>query len=199
MYKIFINDKPFFISNIDLKEDALRKCKREKYDPAKLLALIKDCEGMSCKGYLIIHEDIDAVFKDLYTHHVPVVASGGVVYNQVGHLLLIKRLGKWDLPKGKIDAGESSEEAAIREVEEECGISGISIIEQLPTTYHTYKMHNYRFLKITNWYRMKTEFKGELVPQKEEMITDAKWIEPRILDLSMLETYDSIRDLLSGL
>ncbi len=199
MYKIFINDKPFFISQTDLKEDALKKCKRENYDPSKLLSWIKECESLSSKGYLIIHDDVESVFKDLYTHHVPVMASGGVVYNSSGQLLLIKRLGKWDLPKGKIDAGETSEEAAIREVEEECGISGLSIIDKLPTTYHTYKMRNYRFLKITNWYRMKTSFNGILVPQKEEMITDAIWTDLNAHDLEKLDTYDSIRDLLNGL
>ena len=139
-------------------------------------------------------DDAELAFKDMYTHFVPVEAAGGLVYNTFNELLMIKRMGKWDLPKGKIDPGESREQAALREVEEECGIKGLKLIEQLPTTYHTYKMHNYRFLKITYWFKMKTEFKGKLTPQVEEQITEVKWASQEELPAIIASTYPSIRD-----
>jgi ADP-ribose pyrophosphatase YjhB (NUDIX family) len=50
-----------------------------------------------------------------------VMAAGGLVENEHGEILLIYRKKHWDLPKGKLDAGETLEECAVREVEEETG------------------------------------------------------------------------------
>ncbi len=144
----------------------------------------------------MITDDLEFAFKDFYTHFVPIEAAGGLVFNAQGEVLLIKRLGKWDLPKGKIDGEESDEEAAIREVEEECGIGGLSITGPLPSTYHCYKQHNHRFLKITYWFKMSTSDTKPLVPQKEEHITEARWAHWHDLDPDSLDSYSSIIDLL---
>lgn len=199
MYKIFINEKPFIISQQDVTEERFAKCKRVPYNPSKIVEYIKDCEGMKSKGLVMISEDEELGFKDFYTHFVAIEAAGGVVFNRVGELLLIKRLGKWDLPKGKIDGDESDEAAAVREVMEECGIDGLSVEKQLDDSYHTYKMHNHRFLKITHWYTMHTSFDKKLVPQLEENITEAKWFNWSNLNLEDLDTYFSIRELLYSL
>lgn len=196
MYKIFINEKPFIISTEDVADKAFEKCKRVKHDPAKTIEIIKECESLRSKGYVVLCNDPDFAFKDFYTHFVAIEAAGGLVSNEAGNWLLIKRLGKWDLPKGKIDGDETPDEAALREVEEECGIKELKLLKQLPTTYHTYKLHNHRFLKITYWYAMKTTWDKPLVPQKEEHITEAVWFNRVNLDLHKLETYNSIRDLL---
>ncbi|MFN4972250.1 MAG: NUDIX hydrolase [Bacteroidota bacterium] len=198
MYKIFINDKPFVISSSDVADAELTNCVRVHYSPEKLLEYIKQTELLSSRGTIMLCDDAELAFKDMYTHFVPVEAAGGLVYNTFNELLMIKRMGKWDLPKGKIDPGESREQAALREVEEECGIKGLKLIEQLPTTYHTYKMHNYRFLKITYWFKMKTEFKGKLTPQVEEQITEVKWITRNEAVSSELDTYFSIHSLLKS-
>jgi 8-oxo-dGTP pyrophosphatase MutT (NUDIX family) len=105
-------------------------------------------------------------------------------------------MGKWDLPKGKIDAGENIEDAAMREVEEECGINGLRIIKPLPTTFHAYKVRNFDFLKITYWFEMHTDFVGLLKPQVEEMITEVKWQALSIADVGDMDTYESIKNLL---
>ncbi len=146
----------------------------------------------------MVTDDTEFAFKDFYTHFVPIEAAGGVVFNDNKEVLLIKRLGKWDLPKGKIDGGESDEEAGLREVEEECGINGLSITEKLPSTYHCYKQHNHRFLKITYWFTMHCTDKRKLVPQKEEHITEAIWKDWKTLDIESLDTYESVRDLLKA-
>jgi ADP-ribose pyrophosphatase YjhB (NUDIX family) len=199
MYKIFINEKPFILTETDLTDVRFKSCVRVTYDPAKTAAYLKECEGMRSKGFVLLTDDVEFAFADVATHMVSIEAAGGVVFNNKNELLLIKRLGKWDLPKGKIDAGEGREEAAVREVMEECSIDGLSIIKQLSSTYHVYKMHNFRFLKITYWYQMETTFQGTLKPQEEEHITEAKWFNWENLDLTTMDTYISITDLLLAL
>ncbi|MCE2786917.1 MAG: NUDIX hydrolase [Bacteroidota bacterium] len=198
MYKIFINEKPFIITEKDSDDILYAKCRRVTYAPEKVLEFIKDTEGMSSKGMLLLTDDSNFAFNDFYTHFVAIEASGGVVFNDKNELLLIKRMGKWDLPKGKIDAGETLEEAALREVEEECGIGSLTLGKKLPPTYHTYKMHNHRFLKITRWFEMRTAWDKELIPQTEEQITEAAWFAMKKKDLKELDTYTSISDLLAG-
>jgi len=199
MYKIFINEKPFIISDSDISDEYYSSCTRVTHDPLKMLGWIKDCESMSGKGFVVIADDELYAFKDFYSHFVSIEAAGGVVFNTAGQLLLIKRLGKWDLPKGKIDGEESPDQAAIREVEEECSIGELDLNKALPVTYHTYRMHNHRFLKITYWFSMYTTWDKEPKPQLEENITEAKWFNLQEIDLEKLDTYNSIRDLLRSI
>ena len=98
------------------------------------------------------------------------------MYNQKKELLMIFRNGKWDLPKGKLETGESIEECAIREVQEECGVNNLQIISKLSDTYHTYELNGKMVLKHTFWFRMTTNFEGELSPQTKEGITKVEWV-----------------------
>lgn len=199
MYKIFINEKPFIIATAHEDFSSFNNLKRVDHQPQKLGEYIKECETLKSKGILMITDDLDFGFKDFYTHFVPIEAAGGIVFNDKNELLLIKRLGKWDLPKGKIDGGETDEEAAIREVEEECGIKGLTIKHKVATSYHCYKQHNHRFLKISYWFTMHTSDNRPLVPQKEEHITEAQWMNWQLLDIDTLDTYASIRELLKSI
>ena len=196
MYKIFINEKPFIITHTDVKETRFAKCSRVAYDAVKISEYIKECETMKSNGVVLLCDDVELCFKEFNTHFVVIEAAGGLVFNKRDQILLIKRMGKWDLPKGKIDAGENDEEAAMREVTEECGINGLRIEKELSPTYHTYKMHNHRFLKITHWYQMQTTDDHDLVPQVEEQITEAIWLDRKKLNPETLDTYSSIRELL---
>lgn len=119
-------------------------------------------------------------------------AAGGYVTNSRGEALIIFRRGKWDLPKGKIDRGESTEEAAIREVEEECGISGLQIIRKICVTYHCYQLHQQFVLKKTHWFLMHSDFQGILVPQLDEGIKKAEWRSEKNLDDIFENTYPSV-------
>ena len=198
MYKIFINEKPFIIADNSEDVTPFSNCKQVDHNPIKIAEYIKDCESLKSKGFLMISDDIEFAFKDFYTHFVPIEAAGGAVFNDKKQLLLIKRLGKWDLPKGKIDGNETPEEAAIREVEEECGINGLTITGKLPSSYHCYKQHNHRFLKIVYWFTMHTSDNKQLTPQKEEHITEAVWKDWKTLELDKLDSYASIQDLLKS-
>ena len=126
----------------------------------------------------------------------PIAAAGGLVYNDEDQLLMIFRDGKWDLPKGKLEVGESIERCAIREVEEECGISGLIITQQLQETYHTYEINGNRILKCTYWFIMRSSFKGNLVPQTKEGITKVEWVNEKDILKRLENTYGNIKELL---
>lgn len=107
-------------------------------------------------------------------------AAGGVLYKAESfprEVLLMKRRGLWDLPKGKLEEGESIEECAVREVKEETGAKNLSIGKFLCETYHEFEENGKRYGKTTHWYSMKfDQNKAELEPQTEEEITELKWI-----------------------
>ncbi|MCW8898557.1 MAG: NUDIX domain-containing protein [Flavobacteriales bacterium] len=126
-----------------------------------------------------------------------IIAAGGKVSNAAGNILFIFRLGKWDLPKGKVEVGETLEESAIREVEEECGISKLTIINHLKDTYHLYELNNKMVIKQSVWYEMKTDDTSKLIPQTEENITDARWMNDEEIQHEVLKnTYPSIREII---
>ncbi|MBW6492043.1 MAG: NUDIX hydrolase [Lentimicrobium sp.] len=125
-------------------------------------------------------------------------AAGGIVKNAEGKRLFIYRFGKWDLPKGKIEKGESHSEAAIREVMEETGVSGIELGCELPSTFHMYEHKGKRVLKRTYWFAMHCSTDGPLVPQQDEGITEVAWFETEQLGKILRSTYASLHDLLQS-
>ncbi len=197
MYKIFINDKPFIISNKNVDEKRFEELETIQFQPiVSIMDLVRKAEDKNSKGILLICEDPKSIFLEFRAHFTSIEAGGGVVFNKDHQVLLIKRLGKWDLPKGKIDPGEKMEECAIREVEEECGIDRLSIKNYLGNSYHSYKLQGHRFLKITHWYIMETEFEGKMTPQAEENITEVIWQDWSTIQIEELETYTSIKEIL---
>ncbi len=124
-------------------------------------------------------------------------AAGGLVQNNKGELLFIFRYGKWDLPKGKLEVGEKIKAAAIREVSEETGITKIKLTDHISDTFHTYRLGNGIILKKTHWFNMQYEGNETLVPQQSENISLAKWIPKDQLDDVLINTYDTIREVLN--
>jgi 8-oxo-dGTP pyrophosphatase MutT (NUDIX family) len=120
-----------------------------------------------------------------------IAAGGGLVIHRDGSLLLIFRKGKWDLPKGKLDAGESPVEGAIREVKEETGLSKIEVSASLGSTYHTYIQAGRKIFKETFWYLMHSD-ENVLIPQSEEDITSAEWLRPDKLEKALENTYPNV-------
>jgi 8-oxo-dGTP pyrophosphatase MutT (NUDIX family) len=123
-------------------------------------------------------------------------AAGGVVWQQ-DRALFIFRHGRWDLPKGKIESGEAFDVAALREVEEECGMQELQLGAFIGYTYHTYWFQQEMVIKRTFWYSMQSNYAGILVPQTEEGITEVRWIAqadwPKVV---YVNTYLSIAELL---
>jgi 8-oxo-dGTP pyrophosphatase MutT (NUDIX family) len=127
-----------------------------------------------------------------------VVAAGGVVTNKNGKVLFIYRNEKWDLPKGKLDKGESLEECAVREVMEETGVQDLVIENFLRTTYHVFKRNGKYKLKEVHWYAMKTSYDGKLKGEKKEGIVKVKWKGPQKIKEALDNSYTNIRVLFEG-
>lgn len=135
----------------------------------------------------------------LQTIFDPVTAAGGIVSTKSGLKLFIFRNGKWDLPKGKAEKGESPEICALREVSEECGMdmNALSIHETLGKTYHIYKQNRKTHLKTTHWYGMMYSGNTEsLEPQLDEGIQRCVWVDKETILPLMKNTYDSIQNFL---
>jgi len=144
----------------------------------------------------LIVGDKDLVMKAIKKHFEHIKAAGGLVQNKDNKVLLIKRLGKWDLPKGKLEVGEPRRVGAIREVEEECGISGVRIVKKLKSSYHVYPYKNSWALKTSYWYLMKYDGEMPLIPQEEENITQAIWQDMNLYNTTEMETYPAIEKVL---
>jgi 8-oxo-dGTP pyrophosphatase MutT (NUDIX family) len=128
-----------------------------------------------------------------------IFAAGGLIEKE-GKYLFIFRLKTWDLPKGKLDKGESPEEAAIRECEEECGIGQLTITRTLEPTYHIYPYKGAYALKKTWWYAMQTGHSGTLVPQVEENIERVEWFSKQeIKEQVVANTYPAILEVIREL
>lgn len=143
--------------------------------------------------------DIQQLFADFKKYFKYLAATGGLVKNDRGQYLLIKRFGIWDLPKGKIEKKESPESAAIREVEEETAVDGLSIAHKLKPTYHIYYEKEKWILKKTFWFLMTTNSQKVLVPQLDEKITEAVWLGREETIAALAGSYKSLADNFSPL
>ncbi|MBK9146181.1 MAG: NUDIX domain-containing protein [Flavobacteriales bacterium] len=145
------------------------------------------------KGLLLFSASGFDAWRSFSSMHAPVVAAGGAVQDESGRLLVIHRRGHWDLPKGKLDKGESSEEAAVREVQEECGLKQLRILSPLPSTWHTYTEKGRPWLKRTDWFRMQGSSLEPLIAQHEEDIDQARWATRQELPAIIAGSYASLR------
>lgn len=148
------------------------------------------------KEIYFYNENPELLFSYFSSMFRIIEAAGGLVKNEKNEWLFIFRNGKWDLPKGKIEKKEAVKKAAVREVEEECGISQLTIIKELPSTYHTYYMEERAILKRTYWFEMKCSDSSKLVPQLEEGITDVKWLSEKKLKMVYDNTFESVKDVM---
>ncbi len=129
------------------------------------------------KSVTLYHEDVEQLFLDFCSYFKIVEAGGGIVENKNKDILMIYRRGAWDLPKGKIDPGETESQAAVREVQEETGLQEIDLGEKIGVTRHVYRNRSgKRCIKLSHWYKMNTS-EMILKPQAEEDIEKAIWVE----------------------
>jgi 8-oxo-dGTP pyrophosphatase MutT (NUDIX family) len=197
MYNIYVNQHPFIIAHENDDYSQFGDLKQARFtSPLKMLGYIEQLESGKSRGIVMLTDNTRhafTIFKQFCDH---IEAAGGLVFNSRGEVLMIKRNGRWDLPKGKLDEGETIEEAALREVEEECGISGLRIVEKLAVTYHTYFISRQRVIKSTYWFGMETASDVKLVPQLDEGITEAHWADPKKINLQTLDTFPSVKEIL---
>jgi len=190
MYKVFVNESPLILTN------KLSETDKGKYFLLNETAIMEAIDALAKKKLAIAyiyHPNNEELLKK-FSKKIPiVVAAGGVVTNKEGKVLFIYRNDKWDLPKGKLDKGESIPEAAIREVEEETGVRGLKIENSLQTTYHIFKRNDIYKLKEVHWFAMKTSYKGPLKGQKSEGIMKVKWKGPKKIKKALENSYANIR------
>ena len=135
----------------------------------------------------------DAVLTSMFQ---PIDAGGGIVYSETGDILMIFRRGKWDLPKGKLDKGETLAECAVREVCEETGLQTVALGEKICDSYHIYTQHKTPMIKRTAWYKMHADSHQRLQPQQEENIMEARWIPATDLAPYAAKTYEAVREVM---
>ena len=190
MYKVFVNESPLILTNklVQTQDSACFPLNEEAIQ--KAIATLSKKKLSEAYIYHPNHEEI----LNKFTKTIPrVVAAGGVVTNPQGKVLFIYRNDKWDLPKGKMDKGESIEDAAIREVEEETGVKGLAIENFLKTTYHIFKRNGKYKLKEVHWFAMKTKYTGPLQGQLEEGIVKVKWKGPEKIKKALENSYTNIK------
>ncbi len=176
MYKIFFENRYIeIIKNTDKKNSKHNQIISYKNRKSFYKAIKDFKKDTNIISLSIVTKKPKKLLKLLKKKYTFIPAAGGLVINQEGKLLLIKRNGKWDLPKGKIEKGEKKRAAAIREVEEECGISSLSIVNKINKTYHTYQAYGKKVFKTTHWYLMQYHGNEELKPQTKENISEAVW------------------------
>lgn len=161
-----------------------------------LTQLLSELEHTPNVSGAMLGESMNLIFDKLHQYFTPISAAGGLIENATGDYLFIFRRGKWDLPKGKMDEGESALETAVREIEEETGVTGLELIAPLPDSYHVYEAFDNRWLKTTHWFHFKTSFNGKLLPQTEEDITEIRWVKKEELQMIKANTYPAILDLM---
>ncbi len=164
--------------------------------PKKIGEILRDITGSPIKNHIIFHSDTDLVFSEVVKKFTQIQAGGGLVVNEKKQIFFIFRNGKWDLPKGKVEANETSELGAIREVEEECGIKISRLDQLLDITYHTYMLDNKNILKSNYWYIMYADSSQNLIPQAEENIEKVEWIDRDKVESLLAKSYESIADLM---
>ena len=157
---------------------------------------IQTLERPGAKGVIIEDISADSLLDQLEAMFHTIDAGGGVAYNEQGAILMIFRKRKWDLPKGKLDLGESIEECALREVKEETGLKNLSLNDKICDTYHIYLQKNEQILKRTAWYKMSGTSADILKPQKEENILEARWVKEQDIAPLALQSYEAVREVL---
>ncbi|MEM0543551.1 NUDIX domain-containing protein [Flavobacterium sp. j3] len=190
MYKVFVNDKPLFLTNEIAKETDFQLFLLESVDIEQII--IKIFQNKIQKAYLY-YPDEKAILKKVKAKIPVCKAGGGLVYNQNGDVLFIFRNGKWDLPKGGIEKGESIAETALREVEEETGVSNLVLSHKLQKTYHIFKRNGKYKLKVTHWFEMHTNFEGNPIGQANEGIEKVAWLNPEQVKDALKNSYENIK------
>jgi 8-oxo-dGTP pyrophosphatase MutT (NUDIX family) len=147
--------------------------------------------------FYIISKKPKDVFNSIKSKLKVIEAAGGLVINEDEKYLFIKRNGKWDLPKGKLEVNEKKKDAAVREVEEECGIKVKKLDKKLLKTYHIYELKGRVVLKISHWYAMHAKGNQKLKPQIEEGITEVKWFAKQDWRIVRANTYPNIIDVIN--
>lgn len=203
MHKIYFDNKPLFITNQITKEleEYLHHEDTvfiDEFNIHTVKAMLHEIEQPRVLRGVFLHTDVEAVLNAFKKKLSLVLAAGGLVHTPENDFLLIFRKGKWDLPKGKLDAHEDLETCAVREIKEETGLESVQLEQPLCVTYHTYHEAGKHILKESHWYWLKSEKQPFFLPQTEEDIEKCEWVPTDKLAPYMDATYPSIIDVVEA-
>jgi len=200
--KIYFDVKPLFLC--DTVDETLQPYIHhddaifiDELNTHTVKAMIHEMEQPEIRAGVFYHADLGALRKAFFKKFTIVQAAGGLVQRSDDDVLLIFRRGKWDLPKGKLDKGETLERCAVREVEEETGLQKVKLSAPLTITNHTYHEGARYILKESHWYRMKATGEQKLVPQTNEGIREIRWVKPQDLRQYYKDAFPSVVDVLA--
>jgi 8-oxo-dGTP pyrophosphatase MutT (NUDIX family) len=197
MYKVHFENRFIMISP---EPDRIQKYGlfHKFYDTKELYKIIADFQSdKSMTAINVYSSDIKHLWKIFRIYFTEVGAAGGLVKHTSGRYLFIEKKGKLDLPKGHIEQGEEPEVCALREVCEECGITGHTIVKSICPSYHTYSWEGISYLKKTSWFLM--NYDGEMItePQTSEGITKVEWLFPDEINSIKSSAWLSLMDLIN--
>jgi 8-oxo-dGTP pyrophosphatase MutT (NUDIX family) len=198
MYKVFFNERIVLLTDDFIRNFQLRYGLFYKYKNVADLRELLDFywKLKRIDTLFVFHHDIDELRERFKACFQQVYASGGLVRNEDDRYLIMKRRGKWDLPKGKLNSHETFEEAAVREVTEETGLHDLEIVTPMLSTYHSYFLDDQPILKRTSWFEMLYHGHEEPVPQFDEDITEILWVKRADLQSITGNTYLAVVDVL---
>jgi 8-oxo-dGTP pyrophosphatase MutT (NUDIX family) len=189
MYKVFVeNNSIIFLSEKDL---CILNIQATDQIVFSLKSLRKVLQSDSGNTFYVVNARPKIVKKEFLRTYLEIPAAGGIVQCK-DEFLFIKRMGVWDIPKGKIEPEEDTELAAVREIEEECGIQKPVIQSKLIKTFHTYNFKGKKAVKKTTWYHLQYKGDKKTKPQIEEDIEEARWFKQAEFPIIKSNTYASI-------
>ncbi len=195
MYEVFINNRPLVIDKKVAYSAPNAMTHTINFPWRKVVNKLVRGEVPS---FYVQAADVEFAWQTFKQNYTVIEAAGGVVIKNQ-ELLFIYRNDKWDLPKGKLEINESISVCAVREVKEECGINQLTIIKELPATYHTYRQCGENVLKITYWFLMDSTDESTLIPQTEEGIELVEWKNKKAVQLALKNTYPNIKLVLGNI
>ncbi len=211
--KIFVNDKPLEILNFEeldtakafehsyknldeIPEDVEWEEDVVFYEPSqdaviRILYLMRTRKMKKLDSVTLVTADKKVLKEFVKSRFLIIKAAGGIV-SKKDKILMIYRLGKWDFPKGKFDKGETPEDCAKREVEEECNVK-VKLGAHICNTWHTYTQNRRSILKKTYWYAMESVNDNGMKPQVEEGIDEIRWLSESDAKTALINSYPSMR------
>lgn len=198
MYKVHFENRFILLSS---EPDRLQKYGlfHKFYDTRELYKIISEFQtNPQFQAINIYGPDTKHIWKMFRIYFTELGAAGGLVKHSSGRYLFIEKKGKLDLPKGHIEEGEEADACALREVSEECGIKGHTIVKELEPSYHTYSWEGISYLKKTTWFLM--DYDGEMItePQVKEGITRVEWLLPDEISRIKSSAWLSLMDLINS-
>ena len=191
MYKVFVNENVIILTNQIPFGSKINLFDIKKISLIDIVSNVK-----KHKKIFLFHKNSEKLILNFKKKIKVIFAGGGIVKNNLDETLFIYRRNKWDLPKGKIDKGETIDQTALREVKEETGIVDLKIVDFRTKTYHIFKKNNEYCLKETTWYNMVSNFDGEFIPELKEDITKVVWKNDKKIK-KIKNTFPNIKLLLS--